>query len=163
MINFDDVIKEQIKKHNPNWLQISDHPCRLLIIGGSGSGKTNSLFNLISYKPDIDKIYLYAKDPYQAKYQLLINKRKGTALKHLNDFKSSIEYSNDMDGISKYNEEYKSNKKSKILIAFDYMIAHMLSNKNINPVATELFIRWRKNFPCFYQKKFILLYQKLLY
>ena len=82
MINFDDVIKEQIKKHNPNWLQISDHPCRLLIIRGSGSGKTNSLFNSISYKPDIEKIYLYAKDPYQAKCQLLINKWKSTALKH---------------------------------------------------------------------------------
>ena len=68
-----------------------------------------------------------------------------------------------MDGISKYNEEYKSSKKRKILIAFDYMIAHMLSNKNNNPVATEIFIRWRKHFPCFDQKKFILLYQKLLY
>ena len=48
MINFDDVIKEETKEHNPNWPQISDHPYRILIIGGSGSGKTNSLFNLIN-------------------------------------------------------------------------------------------------------------------
>ena len=70
MITFNDITKE----HNPNWSQIPDHPYRILIIGGSGSGKTNSLFNLINQQPDIDKIYLYAKDPYEAKYQLLINK-----------------------------------------------------------------------------------------
>ena len=74
MINLDDVVKENMKQLNLNWPQIPDHPCRILIIGGSGSGKTNSLFNLINQQPDIDKIYLYAKDPYEAKYQLLINK-----------------------------------------------------------------------------------------
>ena len=74
MINCDDVINENIKDYNPNWPQILDHPYRILIIGGSGSGKTNSLFNLINYQPDIDKMYLYVKDPYEAKYQLLINK-----------------------------------------------------------------------------------------
>ena len=55
MINFDDVTKANIKEHNPNWPQILDHPYIVLIIGGSGSGKTNSLFNLISHQPDIDK------------------------------------------------------------------------------------------------------------
>ena len=70
MINCDDVIKENIKKHNPNWQQIPDHPYRILIIGNSGSGKTNSLFNLINHQPDIDKIYLCAKGPNQVKYQL---------------------------------------------------------------------------------------------
>ena len=74
MINVDDVIKENIKEHNPNLPQSPDHPYRILIIGGSGSGKTSSLFNLINQQPDIDKIYLYAKDPYEAKYQFLINK-----------------------------------------------------------------------------------------
>ena len=59
MINFDDVTKENIKKHNPDWPQISDPPFKILIIGGSGSGKTNSLFNLIRHHSDIDKIYLY--------------------------------------------------------------------------------------------------------
>ena len=58
MTNFDDVIKEETKKHNPNWPQIPDHPYRILIIGISGSGKTNSLFNLINHQPDIDKICL---------------------------------------------------------------------------------------------------------
>ena len=64
-------------------LQIPDHPRRVLIIAGSGSGKTNSLFNLLSHKSDIDKIYLYVKDPYEAKYHLLINKQKSTGLKSI--------------------------------------------------------------------------------
>ena len=67
MINFDDVVKKH-KKHNPNWPQIPYHQYRILIIRGSGSEKTNSLFNLINQQPDIDKNYLYAKDPYEAKY-----------------------------------------------------------------------------------------------
>ena len=61
------LLKENIKEHDPNWPQIYDHPNRILIIAGSGSGKTNSLFNLINQQPDTDKIYLYAKDPYKAK------------------------------------------------------------------------------------------------
>ena len=68
MINFDDVTKENIK-NNPNRPHIPDHPCRILITGGSGSGKTNWLFNLISQQVDIDKIYLYAKYPFEAKFQ----------------------------------------------------------------------------------------------
>ena len=74
MINFNDVTKENIKKHNPNWPQIPDHPYRVLIIRGCGSGKTNSLLNLINQQPDIDEIYLYTKDPYKAKYQFLFSK-----------------------------------------------------------------------------------------
>ena len=73
------MILQNIKEHNSHWLHILDHPHRTLIIGGSGSGKTNSLFNLISHKLDIDKIYLYAKDPFEAKYQLLINKTEKTS------------------------------------------------------------------------------------
>ena len=76
MINFDDVTKENIKEHNPNWPQIPDHPYRTLIIGDSGSGKTNSLFNLINYQPSIDKIYFHTKDPYEAEYQFLITNEK---------------------------------------------------------------------------------------
>ena len=101
MINLDNVTKEKMKEHNPNWPQIPDHLYRILIIGGSGSGKTNSLFNLISQQPETDKIYLYAKDPYEAKYQFLINKRESTGLRHFNDFKAFIQYSNDMDDIYK--------------------------------------------------------------
>ena len=70
------VVNQNIKEHNPNWPQIPDHPYRILIIGGSGPGKTKSLFNLINQQPDIDKTYLYAKDPYEAKYQFLIKKRE---------------------------------------------------------------------------------------
>ena len=78
MINFDDVTKENIKQYNPSWPQILDHPHIILIIGGSESGKTYSLFNLISQQPDIDKIYWYAEDPYVAKHQILINKWEST-------------------------------------------------------------------------------------
>ena len=79
MINFDDVTRENIKGHNPTSSQILDHPYKILIAGGLRSGKTNLLFNLISHEQDINKIYFYAKDPYEAKYQLLISKRENTA------------------------------------------------------------------------------------
>ena len=74
MINFDDYTDENKKEHNLKWPYIPDHPYRILIIGGSGSGKTNALLNLIDNKPDIDKIYLYGKDSYEAKYQYLIKR-----------------------------------------------------------------------------------------
>ena len=75
-ITFGHVIKEETKEHNPNWPEIPDHPYRILITGSSSSGKTNSLFNLINWQPNIDKIYLYAKDLNEAKYQFLIKKRE---------------------------------------------------------------------------------------
>ena len=84
MINVDDVIKEETKKHKPNRPQISDHTCKILTTGGFWSRKINSLFNLIGQQPDIDKIYLYVKDPYEAKYQFLNNKQESTGLKHFN-------------------------------------------------------------------------------
>ena len=123
---------------------IPDHPYRILIIGGSESRKTNSLFNLINEKPDIEKIYFYAKDPCEAKHQFLINKREITGLKNFNDSKAFIEYSNDTDDIYKNVEEYNPNKKRRILIAFDDMISDMFSNKILNPIVTELFIKGRK-------------------
>ena len=85
MINFDEYTNESKRKHNPNRPYISDHPYTILIIGGSGSGRTNALLNLINNQPDIDKIYLYAKDPYEHKYQFLVNKRESVGLKHFND------------------------------------------------------------------------------
>ena len=69
MLNFDDIVKKNIKEHNPNWPPIPDCSCRILIIGGFGSGKINSLSNLTNQQPDIDKIDLSTKDPYEAKYQ----------------------------------------------------------------------------------------------
>ena len=91
MINFDEYTNENKRKHNPNWPYIPDHPYRILIIGGSGTGKTNALLNLINNQPDIDKIYLYAKDPYEDKYQYLINKMEKVGINHLNDSKAFIE------------------------------------------------------------------------
>ena len=100
--------------------------------------------NLINNQPDIDKIYLYAKDPYEAKYQFLINKRESTGLKHFNDPKAFIEYSNDMQDVYKNVDEYNADKEHKILIVFDDMIADMINNKKLNSIVTELFIRGRK-------------------
>ena len=103
------------------------------------------MFNLISYEQDIDKIYLYPKDPYEVKYQLLINqKSKNTDLKCLNDSKVFIECSNDMDDVYKNIEECNPNKKRKILIVFRVMIADLSSNKKLSAIVTELFIRRRK-------------------
>ena len=81
---------------------------------------------------------------------MLINKRESTCLNQLNDCKAFIEYSNDIDNIYKNNEEYSPNKKHKIMIIFDKMIPNMLSNKKFNPLVTELFVRGRKPFLCFY-------------
>ena len=100
--------------------------------------------NLIENQPDIDKIYLYAKDPYESKYQYLINKREGVGINHFNDPKAFIEYSNDMHDVYKNIDEYNVDKDSKILIVFDYMIANMINNKKLNSIVTELFIRGRK-------------------
>ena len=144
MINFDHVRKENIKEHNPNWPQISDHPYRMLVAGGSQSAKTNSLLNLTNHQSDIDKIYLHAIEQYEEKYQFLINKRESTGFMHINHSKTFIEYSDDMDGISKNIEEYNPNKNCQVLIVFDDMVSDMLSNKKLNPIVIELFIRGRK-------------------
>ena len=77
-----------------------------IIAGGSGSRKTNALLNLINNQPDIHKIYLYAKDPYEAKYQYLINKREKVGLDHFKDPKAFMEYSNDMEDVHKNIENY---------------------------------------------------------
>ena len=144
MINFDDYTNENIIEHNPNWPYIPDHPYRILIIGSSGSRKTNALSNLVNNQPYVDKIYLYAKDPYEKKYQYLINKREEVGLDHFNNPKAFIEYSNDMQDVYKNIEDYNLGKERKILIVFDDMIADMINNKKLNPIATELFIRGRK-------------------
>ena len=123
---------------------IPDHPYRILIIGGSGSGKTNTLLNLINNQPDIDKIYQYAKDPYEATYKYLINKRKRVGLDHFNYPKAFMEYSNDMQDVYKKTEDNNPDKKGKVLIVFDDMIADMVSIKRLGSVVTGLFIRGRK-------------------
>ena len=144
MINFDYYANENKTEHNSKWPYIPDHPYRMLIIGGSGSGKTYALLNLINNQSDMDKIYLYVKGLNEKKYQLLINKRESMGLTHFNDPKAFIEYSNNMQDIYKNIEEYNISKKRKILIIFDDMIADMINNKKLNSVVTELFIRGRK-------------------
>ena len=144
MINFDHYTHENKIEHNLNWPYIPDHPYRILIVGGSGSGKTNALLNLINNQPDIDNIYLYAKDPYQTKYQYLINKREKVGLDHFDDPKAFMEYSDDMQDVYKNIEDYNPIKKRKVLIVFDDMIADMVNTKKLNPIVTELFISGRK-------------------
>ena len=144
MINFDDYTNENIIEHNSKWPYIPYHPYIILIIGDSGSGKTNALLNLINNQPDIDKIYLYAKDPYDAKYQYLINKSEKVGLDHSDDSKAFIEYSNDMRDANKNIDEYNPRKKRKVLIVFEDMIADMINNKRLDSIVTELFIRGRR-------------------
>ena len=100
--------------------------------------------NLINNQPDNDKIYLYAKDPYEAKYQYLISKREKVGLDHFKDPKAFMEYSNDIKNVYKNIENYNPGKKRKILIVFDDIIADMIKNKKLDPVVNELFIRGRK-------------------
>ena len=143
MINFDDYANENKTEPNLKWPYIPDHPYRILTVGGSGSGKTNVLLNLINNQPDIDKIYLYAKDPYEAKYQYLINKHEKVGLDHFNDTKAFMEYSTDMLHVYKNIENYNADNKRKVLIVFGDMIADTINNKKLNPVVIELFIRGR--------------------
>ena len=85
----------------------------------------------MSHQPPIDKTYLYAKDPYEAKYQFLIKKQESAGLKHLNDYKVFIEYWNDMDDIHQNIKEYNPNKKRKILIVFDCWLLICLLIKSL--------------------------------
>ena len=92
MINFDDIVNEIKTGHNKNWSCIPDHPYRILIIGGSGSGKTNALINLINEQNDIDKIYLHARDLSEPKYEYLIKICEDVGIKHLTNPNAFIEY-----------------------------------------------------------------------
>ena len=136
MINFDEYTNENTIKHNPNWPYIPDDPYRMLIIAGSGSGKTNALLNLIQYQSYIDKIYLYVKDPYEAKYQFLISKTERVGINCLNNPQAFIEYFNNMDKVYKNIDKHNLDKEKMILIVFD-MIADMFKNKELNSIVTE--------------------------
>ena len=147
MFNLDAIANENNKDHNKKRSYIPDHPYRMLIVEGSGSGKTNSLFNLMNEQDSdnlIDKIYLYAKDLSEGKYQFLIKKREDVGIKHLNDPKAFIEYSAYMDDIYNNVDDYNPNRKRTILIVFDDMIADIITNKKFQVIIKELFIRCRK-------------------
>ena len=122
--------------HNLNWSSISDHLYRILILGGSVSGKTNVLLNLTNYQPtDIDKIYLYFKDSFESKYQLLINWREKAWVKQFNLSKALINYSQTIDNI--YQNLEDPTNKIKVLIAFDDIIANTETNKKLNHISLK--------------------------
>ena len=108
------------------------------------TGKTNTLFNLIKEQDGIDKIYLYAKDLSEPKYELLIKKCKDAGIKHLNDLNAFIECSNNMDDVYENIDDCNPNRKRKFLIVFNDMIADIMSNKKFQAIIKELFIRCRK-------------------
>ena len=143
MINLDNIVNNNNKGQNENW-PYTRPSYRILIIGGSGSGKTKTLLNLINEQRDIDKIYLYAKDLSESKNEHLIKNRENAGIKHLNDSKAFIDCSNTMDDIYDNIDDYNFNRKRKILVVFDDMIADIMTNKKFQSIIKELFIRCRK-------------------
>ena len=102
MIKFNKLTGENTQEHNSYQLRIPEHPYRILIVGGSGSEKTNSFLNLIYHQENdnfIDKIFLRTKDPYKLKCQFVIEKREEVGLKHLKDPKAVMEYSNEINSV----------------------------------------------------------------
>ena len=131
MINLDSITNENNnKKHNEKWSYIPDLPYKILIIGGSGSGKTNALINLINEQKDIDKIYFYARDLSEPMYEYLIKKRKNAKIKHLNNPNAFIECSNSTNNVYENIVEYNLRRKRKILIVFDDKIADNMTIKD---------------------------------
>ena len=116
----------------------------MLIIGPSGSDKTNTSLQLINNFHPIDKIYLYDKDTDEEKYQHLINKREQAGIKNLNYPHTFIEYSNDMNDVLDDINNYNKNRDKKVLIIFDDMIADIMRSEKFKPTVKELFIRCRK-------------------
>ena len=149
MINFDDYANENKTKYNLKWPYIQDHPYRILTIGGSGSGIIKALLNL-NNQPNLDKIYLYAKDPCEAKYQFLINKRESTGLKHFHNLKAFIMYSNNMQDVFKNIEEYNIGKTRKILIVFDKKV---FDNKKLMKNYNMILIEKLPKYQPYYQAK----------
>ena len=138
MLNLDNIVSNKNENKDNNW------PFRMLIIGPSGSGKTNTLLHLINNLNPIDKIYLYAKDLSEAKYEYFINKRQQVGIKNLNDPKAFIEYLSDMDDVLDNINNYSKNRDKKVLLVFDNIIADIEYDKNFKRIIKELFYRARK-------------------
>ena len=149
MLNLDNIVSNKNMSSSEDTTGSSSSernnwPFRMLIIGPSSSGKTNTLLHLINNIHPIDKIYLYAKDIHEPKYEYLINKREQAGIKNLNDPHAFIEYSDDMNDVLDDVNNYNKNRDKKVLIAFDDMIADIEYNKNFKRIIKELFYRARK-------------------
>ena len=139
MLNLVDIVN-----NNKSSSESNDWPFRMIIIGPSGSGTTNTLLLLINKFHPIDKTNLYAKNTEDKKYQFLINKREQAGLKNLNDPHAFIEYSNDMNDVFDTIDDYNKNRDKKVLIIFDNMIADIMRIEKFKAIVKELFIRCRK-------------------
>ena len=144
IINLYSITNESKKKKNEKWPFIPDHPYRIIIIGGSGSGKTNALSSLINEQNDIDKIYLNARDLSEPKYEYLIKKREDAGIKYVNNPDVFIRCSNNMDDVYENINDYNQIRKRKKSIVFYDMIADIMTNKKFQAIIKELFIRSRK-------------------
>ena len=140
MLNLDNIVSNKKKSYSEN----DDWPFRMLIIGPSDSGKTNTLLHLIDKFHPIDKIYLYTEDTDEEKYQYLINKREQAGIKNLNDPHAFIEYSSDMNDVLEDINNYNINRNKKVLIIFDELIADIKRSEKFKAIVKELFIRCRK-------------------
>ena len=141
MINLDSNTNKNNKKHDEKWPCIPDHPYRILMIGGSGSGKTNQLINLINKQNDVDKIYLYARDLSELKYEYLIKKRVDVGIKHVNNSNAFIKCSSTMNDVYENINDYNLSRRRKILIVFDDMIADIMTSKKFQNKIGVLFIK----------------------
>ena len=141
MFNLGAITNKNKKDNDKKW------PYRMLITGPSGSGKTNASLNLIQKQDNeklINKIYLYAKDLSEARYQLLIKKREDERIKNLDNPSTFIEYSNTMDGVYNNIDDYNPKRNRKTLILFDDMITYIMNIKKFQAIIKELFIRCSK-------------------
>ena len=115
-----------------------------MIIGGSGTGKTNALPNLINKQNDINQIYLYAKDLSEPKYEILIKKHENAGIKYFNNPNAFIECSNSMDDVYENINDYNPFGKKEVLVVFHDMIVDIMTNNEFKAIIKELFIRCRK-------------------
>ena len=135
MLNLDNIVSNKNENKNNDW------SFRMLSIGPLGSGKTNVLLHLINNLHPIDKIYLYAKDLQEPKYEYLINKREQAGTKNLNDPHAFIEYSDDMNDALDDINNYNKNRDKKLLIVFDDLISDVECNEKCKKIIKELFFR----------------------
>ena len=141
MLNLDSIVSNKNENKDTTGSSSSERnnwPFRMLPLG---SGKTNTLLHLINNLHPIDKIYLYAKDLHEPKYEYLINKREQAGIKNFNDPHAFIEYSDDMDDVLDDINNYNKNRDKKVLIVFDDMTADIEYNKKFKRIIKELFYR----------------------